>query len=312
MGKDTKTTILNQNRSQRDSFFKQIYEMMKHDKDIVIVVADMSTPIFDKVREDFPHRFFNTGIAEQNAILVASGLAREGKKVFVYAISTFMVMRCYEQIRVSQGVMKLPITIVGVGSGYSYDDSGPTHHMLEDISIMRVLPHMTIHSISDNVMARRVAEESVEMNTPNYVRFDRHIRPDIYKDDDDFSFGYNVLEEGTDGYFISTGIMTDMAIQHYDGRLGIIDLHTIPCHESSLSEIIQDKKVITLEEHFLPGGLGSYVLEIISDNDLNTKVRRIGLKQAYIYRYGGRQDNWDYHDIKTSRIIKEVESLLDG
>ena len=221
-------------------------------------------------------------------------------------------MRCYEQIRVSQGVMKFPITIVGVGSGYSYDDSGPTHHMLEDISIMRVLPHMTIHSISDNVMARRVAEESVEMNTPNYVRFDRHIRPDIYKDDDDFSFGYNVLEEGTDGYFISTGIMTDMAIQHYDGRLGIIDLHTIPCHESSLSEIIQDKKVITLEEHFLPGGLGSYVLEIISDNDLNTKVRRIGLKQAYIYRYGGRQDNWDYHDIKTLRIIKEVEGLLDG
>lgn len=312
MGKDTKSIILNQTSSQRDAFFTRIYEMMKHDKDILIVVADMSTPVFDKVREDFPHRFFNVGISEQQAILLASGLAKEGKKVFVYAISTFMIMRCYEQIRVSQGVMKFPITIVGVGSGYSYDDSGPTHHMLEDISIMRVLPHMTIHSISDNVMARRVAEESVEMNTPNYVRFDRHIRPDIYKDDDDFSFGYNVLEEGTDGYFISTGIMTDMAIQHYDGRLGIIDLHTIPCHESSLSEIIQDKKVITLEEHFLPGGLGSYVLEIISDNDLNTKVRRIGLKQAYIYRYGGRQDNWDYHDIKTSRIIKEVESLLDG
>ena len=284
MGKDTKSIILNQTSSQRDAFFTRIYEMMKHDKDILIVVADMSTPVFDKVREDFPHRFFNVGISEQQAILLASGLAKEGKKVFVYAISTFMIMRCYEQIRVSQGVMKFPITIVGVGSGYSYDDSGPTHHMLEDISIMRVLPHMTIHSISDNVMARRVAEESVEMNTPNYVRFDRHIRPDIYKDDDDFSFGYNVLEEGTDGYFISTGIMTDMAIQHYDGRLGIIDLHTIPCHESSLSEIIQDKKVITLEEHFLPGGLGSYVLEIISDNDLNTKVRRIGLKQAYIYR----------------------------
>ena len=312
MGKDTKSIILNQTSSQRDAFFTRIYEMMKHDKDILIVVADMSTPVFDKVREDFPHRFFNVGISEQQAILLASGLAKEGKKVFVYAISTFMIMRCYEQIRVSQGVMKFPITIVGVGSGYSYDDSGPTHHMLEDISIMRVLPHMTIHSISDNVMARRVAKELVEMNTPNYVRFDRHIRPDIYKDDDDFSFGYNVLEEGTDGYFISTGIMTDMAIQHYDGRLGIIDLHTIPCHESSLSEIIQDKKVITLEEHFLPGGLGSYVLEIISDNDLNTKVRRIGLKQAYIYRYGGRQDNWDYHDLKTSRIIKEVESLLDG
>ena len=96
MGKDTKTTILNQNRSQRDSFFKQIYEMMKHDKDIVIVVADMSTPIFDKVREDFPHRFFNTGIAEQNAILVASGLAREGKKVVEILPKTSLVTRPQE------------------------------------------------------------------------------------------------------------------------------------------------------------------------------------------------------------------------
>ena len=311
MGKDTKSTILNQADSQRNTFFTEVYKMMHHDKDIIIFVADMSTPVFDKIREDFPHRFFNVGIAEQQAILLASGLAKEGKKVFVYAISTFMVMRCYEQIRVSQGIMKLPITIVGVGSGYSYDDSGPTHHMLEDISIMRVLPHMTIHSISDNVMARRVAEESVNMSTPNYVRCDRHIRPDIYKDDDDLSFGYNVLEEGTDGYFISTGIMTDVAIQHYDGKLGIIDLHTIPCHESSLSEIIQDKKVITLEEHFLPGGLGSYVLEIISDNDLNTRVRRIGLKQAYIYRYGGRQDNWDYHGLKSSNIIKIKDEFLE-
>ena len=310
MGKDTKTTILNQNRSQRDSFFKQIYEMMKHDKDIVIVVADMSTPIFDKVREDFPHRFFNVGIAEQNAILVASGLAREGKKVFVYAISTFMVMRCYEQIRVSQGVMKLPITIVGVGSGYSYDDSGPTHHMLEDISIMRVLPHMTIHSISDNVMARRVAEQSVNMDTPNYVRFDRHIRPDLYTDEDDLSNGFNVLKEGTDGYFVSTGIMTDEALKYCDDKVGVIDLHTLPCDTDELSKVIQDKKVITLEEHFLPGGLGSYVLEIVSDNNLNTKVKRIGLKQEYIYRYGGRQDNWDYHNLNEKNIVKEKDEFF--
>jgi len=310
MGKDTKSTILKQKYSQRDAFFTKVYEMMKDDRDIVIVVADQGAPVFDKVRRDFPHRFFNVGIAEQQAILLASGLAKEGKKVFVYAISTFMIMRCYEQIRLSQGVMKLPITIVGVGSGYSYDDSGPTHHMLEDISIMRVLPHMTINSITDNVMAKRVAEESVNMNTPNYVRLDRHIRPDIYKDDDDFSFGYTVLEESTDGYFISTGIMTDVALQHYDGRVGIIDLHTIPCHESSLSEIIQDKKVITLEEHFLPGGLGSYVLEIISDNDLNTRVRRIGLKQAYIYRYGGRQDNWDYHGLNDENIFKVKDAFF--
>tara|TARA_R100000008_G_C3586533_1_gene172855 strand:+ start:1810 stop:2745 length:936 start_codon:yes stop_codon:yes gene_type:complete len=311
MGKDTKSTILNQSKSQREAFFTEIYEMMHHDKDIVIVVADMSTPIFDKLREDFPHRFFNVGIAEQQAILLASGLAKEGKKVFVYAISTFMVLRCYEQIRVSQGIMKLPITIVGVGSGYSYDDSGPTHHMLEDISIMRVLPHMTIHSISDNVMAKRVAKESVNMDTPNYVRCDRHIRRDIYSLDDNLSNGFNVLKDGTDGYFVSTGIMTDEALKHCDDKVGVIDLHTIPCNEKELCKLIQDKKVITLEEHFLPGGLGSYVLEIISDNQINTEVKRLGLKQEYIYRYGGRQDNWDYHGLNEKNIVKVKDEFLN-
>ena len=302
MGKDTKSTILNQTSSQRDAFFTKVYEMMHNDKDIIIVVADMSTPVFDKVREDFPHRFFNVGIAEQQAILLASGLAKEGKKVFVYAISTFMVMRCYEQIRISQGVMKLPITIVGVGSGYSYDDSGPTHHMLEDISIMRVLPNITIHSISDNVMARRVAEESVNMGTPNYVRCDRHIRQDIYSGSDTFSNGFNVLKEGTAGYFISTGIMTDEALKCCDDKVGVIDLHTIPCNQKELCKVIQDKKVITLEEHFLPGGLGSYVLEIISDNNLDVKVKRLGLTQNYFYRYGGREDNWKAHNLNKELI----------
>jgi transketolase len=303
MGKDTKSTILKQKYSQRDIFFTQVYELMKDDSDIVIVVADQGAPVFDKVRRDFPHRFFNVGIAEQQAILLASGLAKEGKKVFVYAISTFMIMRCYEQIRLSQSVQKIPITIVGVGSGFSYDDSGPTHHMLEDITIMRVLPHMTIHSISDNVMARRVAEQSVNMNTPNYVRLDRHIRPNIYKLDDDFSYGYNVLKEGLEGYFISTGIMTTEALKHCNDKIGVIDLHTLPCHQSSLSEIINNKKIITLEEHFLPGGLGSYILEIVSDNDLNVKVKRLGLSQNYFYRYGGRQDNRDVHGLTEKSIL---------
>jgi transketolase len=312
MGKDTKSTILKQKYSQRDAFFTQVYEMMKDDSDIVIVVADQGAPIFDKVRRDFPHRFFNVGIAEQQAILLASGLANEGKKVFVYAISTFMIMRCYEQIRVSNSVMKIPITIVGVGTGFSYDDSGPTHHMLEDISIMRVLPHMTIHSVSDNVMAQKVAELSVNMETPNYVRLDRHIRPDLYDEGIDLSDGFGMLEDGTDGYIISVGMMADEALKYSNEKIGVIDLHTIPCNESKLCEVINNKKIITLEEHFLPGGMGSYILEIISDNNLIATVERIGLTQDYCYRYGGREDNWDYHGINKNRIDNTISKIFKG
>ncbi len=311
MGKDTKSTILKQKYSQRDAFFTKVYEMMKDDSDIVIVVADQGAPVFDKVRRDFPHRFFNVGIAEQQAILLGSGMAKEGKKVFVYAISTFMIMRCYEQIRISQGVMKLPITIVGVGSGFSYDDSGPTHHMLEDISIMRVLPHMVIHGVSDNIMARKVAEQSVNMSSPNYVRLDRHIIPDIYSENSNFSDGFNILKEGTDGYFITTGNMVDEVSNYSDDKYGLIDLHTIPCDEKELSNVINNKKIISVEEHFLPGGLGSYILEIVSDNDLNVKVKRLGLSQNYFYRYGGRQDNRDVHGLNEKNIVKVKDEFLN-
>ena len=90
----------------------------------------------------------------------------------------------------------------------------------------------------------------------------------------------------------------------------IRDRHTLPCNTDELSKVIQDKKLITLEEHFLPGGLGSYVLEIISDNNLNTKAKRLGLKQEYIYRYGGRQDNWDYHNLNEENIVKEKNEFF--
>ena len=202
MGKKTKQTILSQKYSQRDAFFSRVYEMMKEDQDIVIIVADMSTPVFDKVRKEFPDRFINVGIAEQNAILIASGLAKQGKKVFVYAIASFMILRCFEQIRVENSIMGIPITIVGVGAGFSYDDSGPTHHLFEDIAMMRLLPNMTIHSITDNYMARKVAEESIEMETPNYVRLERHVEPDIYSDNLDLSQGINELIKGKDAYLI--------------------------------------------------------------------------------------------------------------
>jgi transketolase len=149
------------------------------------------------------------------------------------------------------------------------------------------------------------------MDTPNYVRCDRHIRRDIYSLDDNLSNGFNVLKDGTDGYFVSTGIMTDEALKHCDDKVGVIDLHTIPCNEKELCKLIQDKKVITLEEHFLPGGLGSYVLEIISDNQINTEVKRLGLKQEYIYRYGGRQDNWDYHGLNEKNIVKVKDEFLN-
>ena len=135
--------------TQRDAFWDEIYRLAKIDRDIVVISADMGAPSLDKFRTDLPGQFVNTGIAEQNAILIASGLAKEGKKVFVYAIASFLTLNCIEKIRVQNGMMNIPINLVGVGAGFSYPDSGPTHHLIEDIAIMRSIPNITTYCVTD-------------------------------------------------------------------------------------------------------------------------------------------------------------------
>ena len=317
MGKRTKEIILGQKTNQREAYWSRVRELMKEDEDIVLVVADQGAPAFDLIRKEFPARFIYTGIAEQNAILIASGLAMEGKKVMVHAIASFIIMRCYEQIRISNSVMGIPLTIVGIGAGFSYDDSGPTHHLLEDIALMRVMPGMTINSVTDNQMARQVADFSVNMTTPNYVRLDRHNDPNIYTKDIDFSKGFEVLRDGQDGYIISTGVMVRQSLNVAERlskksiSLGVIDIHTIPCKEDSFINAIKNSpRLITLEEHFLPGGLGSYVVEMLADNKLNMEVKRLGLSNGYCYRYGGREDNWAYHGVDEKTVLNKVEDFV--
>ena len=144
-------------RTQRDAFWSRVYEAAREDRDIVVITADMGAPALDAFRSDLPAQFINVGIAEQNAVSVGTGLALAGKKVFVYAIAPFITLRCLEQIRVGQGIMGIPLTLVGVGAGFGYEESGPTHHLVEDIAVMRAIPGLTVHSVSDAVMAAEIA-----------------------------------------------------------------------------------------------------------------------------------------------------------
>ena len=148
--------------SQRDSFWNKIYEIARDDRRVVIVSADMGAPALDQFRLNLPGQFINVGIAEQNGILVASGLAREGKRPFFYAIAPFAVMRPIELVRVNNAIMNIPITIVGVGAGFSYEDSGPTHHLLEDIALMRAFPNITSVDMSSTInQVQRVLDQVI-------------------------------------------------------------------------------------------------------------------------------------------------------
>jgi len=305
--------------SQRDAFFGKVYEIAKDDRDVVVVSADMGAPALDKIRRDLASQFVNVGIAEQNAITLAAGLSMSGKKVFAYAIAPFITLRCLEQIRVENAIMKFPVTIVGVGVGFGYEDSGPTHHLIEDVAVMRALPQITIHTATDSVMAAAFAGISCKMKTPNYVRLDREALPDLYHNNSDFSSGLRVLKESKDCYIIANGNMTHIAldiVNRLKGRksnIGVIDLHTIPINEALFLRTIRGiKKLISLEEHFLPGGLGSAVCEVLNDNKICIPVKRLGLTpdKGYCYKYGGREVIRKYYGLDRENLQKKITDFL--
>jgi len=309
------------NITQRDAFWNKIYDLAKADRNVVVISADMGAPALDKFRADFASQFVKVGIAEQNGIVIAAGLAMVGKHPFVYAIAPFVTLRCLEQIRVESCMMNIPITIVGVGAGVGYDDSGPTHHIMEDIAIMRAMPNITINSISDNVMAEAMAEMSCSMPTANYVRLDRHPSAALYDKVTDFSQGLAVLRQADDNYIIATGNMVHAAIdvaKKLEGKklsVGVVDVYAFPINASLLMEKIgRAKRIITLEEHFLPGGLGSAVCEVLNDSGVLIPVKRIGLstEKAYCYEYGGREEIRKYYGIDQNGILKQVTDFMSA
>lgn len=164
----------------RDVFIDIIFDLAKKDKDIYFLSADLGAKALDRFRQELPSQFIHCGISEQNMIDVAAGLSQCGKKVYVYAMAPFVTYRCYEQIKVVIASMNLPVTIIGVGAGYSYDDAGPTHYAIEDISCMRVIPNIEILNPSDEKSTIQAAKVTYEKPKFRYIRIDRKYLPDIY------------------------------------------------------------------------------------------------------------------------------------
>jgi transketolase len=282
--------------TMRDAFLDKLYNIAKEDRQVILLSGDFGAPSLDKFRKDLTGQFVHTGIAEQNMVNIAAGLALGGKTVFMYAIAPFITLRCYEQIKVNLCCMKLSVTGLGVGAGYGYDTAGPTHHATEDVAIMRALPGMTVLVPSDNVMVAALAEMAYKNPGPKYIRFDREKLPLIYDPNHDFSDGLTRLKTGRDLTIIATGIMVHQAFKvaeelaKHSIDAGIIDLYRIkPVNQELLLKLIGDTgKVVTLEENLINGGIGSVVAEILVDSGKTVPLKRIAIPDQYCFEYGGR------------------------
>ena len=298
----------------RDAFIKELYFRARSDKNIIFLSSEYGAPALDQFRRDLPKQFFNTAISEQNTISVAAGLALGGKKVYVYSIASFITLRCYEQIKIDLCCMNLPVTIIGVGTCYAYGVDGPTHHATEDISIMRALPNMHIYSPSDTYVAAKLVDISLQSFAPTYIRFDRGTFPLIYGEKSDLNKGCTILQKGKDVSIIATGIMVHKAVEiarelnKHSIQAQIIDIYQLkPINTEIILENIRNtKKIITLEEHTINGGLGSIVAEILTDNNIWIPFKRLAIEDNMLYAYGVRENLHRERGIDTDNVVKTI------
>lgn len=312
-------------RPMRDVFIEHLYRQMKINEKIFFLSADFGSSALDKIREDFPDRFINVGIAEQNLINVATGLALEDFIVYAYAISSFLTMRAYEQIRVNLSLLSqlkgININLIGVGAGLSYDVSGPTHHCFEDITIMRLLPHLIFFSPSDWILAKKFLDYSIRLKKAKYLRFDGKPLAPIYKESEKINFkdGFCNLINGETICLVSTGYMTHVALQvakallQENLKVGVIDLFMLkPFNDDLLYAALKRYKIIiTMEEAFINrGGLDSIVANLLNKNNTTINLRKIGFNEQYIFISGSRDFLHKYSGFGITDIVKSIKSMI--
>ncbi len=291
-----------------------LIELMKQRNDLMVLSSDMSTPAgLDKFKAAFPEHFMNMGIAEQNMIGTAAGLAEEGYKPICVAQACFITMRSFEQVRQYCGYMQIPIVIIGIGSGVSLQYMGNTHYAIEDLALMRTVPGMEVIAPCDAYEALKAFEYAVNSKHPVYIRlFGGTAIPAVFNEDIDFACGKAIkLKEGKDVQIIATGSMVGNAMKVAEALAtegidaSVLDMHTIKPLDADAIE--QDKKlIVTIEEHNIIGGLGSAVADELSQQATHPKLIKLGIHDRFVpvgsYKYVQQQCGLDIESVKNEII----------
>ena len=300
----------------RESYGKALVELGKKNPDVVVLDADLAeaTKTID-FKKEFPNRFFDVGISEQDMMGTAAGLALEGKTPFASTFAIFAAGRAYEQIRNTIAYSKLNVKIAATHAGLTVGEDGASHQAIEDVALMRAIPGMTIFSPCDDLETRWAIEEATKINGPVYIRLTRPKVSEVYTNSAKFEFGKAVVHgDGTDAAIIATGLMVQVALKAREVlkeegiNIRVIDMHTIkPLDKEAVIKAAKEtKKVITVEDHSIIGGLGSAVCEVLS-TEYPAKVDRIGVNDEF-----GQSGKWDEllecYGLTADNIAKHVKN----
>jgi transketolase len=306
----------------RDAVFNCLHEIMRTDAHVVCLTNDMGANGLDNIRKEFPDRVINVGIAEQNMMSLAGGMALAGKSVFVYGIVAHVTARCFEQIKLDICVPNLPVTIIGVGAGLAYGVDGPTHHGVEDVAIMRALGNMQIFNPADGVSAFAAVKLAHASRSPCYVRMDKEVLPPLFETHYDFSSGVNILVPGSDAVIVSTGVLSwtardvALALNKEGYSVKAIDLFRLkPVDSDFLASLLQKAKVVlTLEENISSGGVGSIVSEVLAASRLHPKLMRFSLGDSFLLGSASREwaaEKFGFTRPNLTKVVREMLSVVE-
>ena len=305
----------------RNTFASEITTLASIDERVVLLSGDIGNRMFDEFKEQFPDRFYNCGVAEQNMMGVAAGLALSGLRPYVYTIAPFLVYRPFEQIRTDICYHDLPVVIAAVGAGLAYAELGPSHHSCEDIAALRAMPNLNIVCPGDSAELAATMRASLIERHPTYLRMGKKGEPVVHNDvPEDFRLGkVLVLEPGSQAVMISTGNMLPNVVEAArDLRVSGIDVEVVSMHTVKPLDVdyleeasVRFPLIVTVEEHSLIGGLGSAVAEWIVDRGHSgPRVVRLGTPDAFFKTSMNQAAARESVGLAVSDLVASVRAAL--
>jgi transketolase len=299
----------------RNNFIKKLIDIARKDKKVVLLTADLGFSVLEEFANEFPDRFYNVGVSEQNMIGVATGLAESGFIPFTYSIAPFSLLRPYEFIENGPILHNLPIRIIAIGPGFEYGNLGATHHLIEDIAVTRLFPNLSIYSPINTKNAEDLLDNSYKESNPIYYRIGKNMTSLsdtlIYKQEKH----YIQLSKGDDSIcMVGIGSIIEEIIKCNQALEKEVSSYAITKIDNDMSAnllpiIKKYKKIITVEAHYVNGGIGSMIAEIIAENQLPVKLYRLGVDKLSNGVFGDTEFMYKKHGISYSDILNIITKL---
>jgi len=310
-------------KANLDVFSSTLQQLAENDRDIVVVTSDSrGSGKLMPFGQKFPKQIVEIGIAEQNLVGVAAGLASTGKKVFAVSPACFLTARALEQIKNDVAYSDNPVNLIGISAGVSYGALGTTHHSLHDYAVLRAINNMIVVAPADNFETEQAIRKAAALNHPVYLRFGKKIMPSLKPADEDereFEFGKGrIIKKGDDMAFVATGETVYPALQaaekleaDHNIHATVISMHTVKPldHELLASLAASGKPIITVEEHMVYGGLGEACAGFLLENGYCNAFKMIGIPDEYTVT-GSQNEIFTHYGISGSGLAESALKLL--